>query len=85
MIPPLIINNRVITNLRKNQVFSIIFFALQCTPIINYSKLKSAVQYRRENRLTRATFEEEDILKISRSLDVYKAHGHDDISVRLHI
>ena len=59
------------------------FFALQCTHTIYDGKLPTAVQYRGENTLTRVTFKNEDVLEIIRSLNVNKAHGHDDISIIL--
>ena len=84
MILPLIINNRAITNFREKPSFSVLFFALQCAPIINDSKLQLTAQCGAENRLTRATFKDKDVFKIIRSRSVNKAHGHDDISIRLH-
>ena len=36
-----------------------------------------------EARLKSINFSDNDILKIIRSLDINKAHGHDDISVRM--
>ena len=38
---------------------------------------------KKEARLTSINFPDSDILKIIRSLDVNKAHSHDDISVRM--
>ena len=35
------------------------------------------------NRITSILFNDENILKIIRALDVKKAHGHDDISNRM--
>ena len=35
------------------------------------------------SRLNSISFEKEDILKIIRNLNVNKAHGHDDISIRM--
>ena len=35
------------------------------------------------NRLTSIVFNDESILKIIRALDVNKAHGHDDMSIRM--
>ena len=39
--------------------------------------------YRTENRLSTIIFKDEDYLKIIKSLNVNKAHGHDGISIRL--
>ena len=38
---------------------------------------------KKEARLTSINFSGSDILKIIRSLDINKAHSHDDISVRM--
>lgn len=48
-------NKRVVASFREKANFFNNFFALQCTPIINISKLPSAVQHITENSLTRAT------------------------------
>ena len=83
LIPPIIIDNKVIRNFReKANVFNI-FFALQCMAIVNDSILPSTIIYRTENRLSTISFKDEDVLKIIKSLNINKAHGHDDISIRL--
>ena len=58
-------------------------FASQCTPLVNNSKLPDKITYNSAARLTSIKFDNNDILKIIRSLNVNKAHGHDDISVRM--
>ena len=50
LVPPLIMNNRVISNCREKANFFDNFFASQCTPIISDSKLTSAVQYRTKKK-----------------------------------
>ena len=39
--------------------------------------------HRNENRLSTISFKDEDVRKIIKSLDVKKAHGHEDIVIRL--
>ena len=51
--------------------------------IVNDSILPSTIMYRTENRLSIIRFKDEDVLKIIKSLNINKAHGHDDISIRL--
>ena len=51
--------------------------------IVNDSILPSKVMYRTENRLSAISFKDEDVMKIIKSLDINKAHGHDNISIRL--
>ena len=52
-------------------------------PSVNDSILPLTVMYRTENRLSTISFKDQGILKIIKSLNVNKAHGHDDISIRL--
>ena len=58
-------------------------FTSKCTPLGNSSSLPSSLDLETEARLTSINFSDNDILKIIRSLDINKAHGHDDISVRM--
>ena len=39
--------------------------------------------YMKEERIQSITFSEPDVIKITRALDVNKAHGHDNISVKM--
>ena len=50
---------------------------------MNNSKLPDKITYNSKARLTSIKFDNNDILKIIRSLNVNKAHGHDGISVRM--
>ena len=59
------------------------FFASQCTPLVNNSKLPDKITYNSAARLTSVKFDNNDILKIISSLNVNKAHGDDGISVRM--
>ena len=52
-------------------------------PIVNDSILPSTIMYRTENRHSTISFKDEDVLKITKSLNINKAHGHNDISIRL--
>ena len=52
LIPPIIIDNRVITNFREKADFFNNFFASQCTPIVYDSILPSTNMYRTENKLS---------------------------------
>ena len=59
------------------------FFAEQCTPLKNDSKLPSNQIFLTQSPLSFIDFSEDEILKIIRALNIYKAHGHDDISIRM--
>ena len=56
------------------------FFASKSTPLINNSVLPDSVSYISAARLSSINLNTVDILKIIKSLNVNKAHGHDDIS-----
>ena len=67
MIPPLIIDSKIVTNFREaNGFLKMIFFI-----------------YRTENRLSAISFKDEDILKIIKLLNVNKAYCHNNISIKL--
>ena len=59
------------------------FFARQFTPLKNDSVLPASQLDLTQARLNSIDFSFEEILKIIRSLDVNKAHGHNDISIRM--
>ena len=59
------------------------FFADQCTPLKNNSSLPVNQIFLTQSRLTSIDFDEDELLKIIRALNINKAHGHDDISIRM--
>ena len=59
------------------------FFAEQYTTLKNDSKLPSNQIYLRQSRLVSLNFNEDEILRIIRVLNPQKAHGYDDISIRM--
>ena len=78
LIPPLLVNNKFVSDFTEKANLFNDFFASQCTPISNSS-------YPQENllkhkRLLTLNFKKDDILKIIRNLNVNKVHGHDDIN-----
>ena len=56
---------------------------LKCTPIDSDSQIPDSVVFNTEARFSSITCEDNDILKIIRNLDISKAHGFDDISIRM--
>ena len=58
------------------------FFASHCTPLSNNGKVPWSQTYITDSKLSSLQFEDNDI-KIIRSLNINKAHGHDNISVRM--
>ena len=49
----------------------------------NDRKLPSNQFFLTQSRLSSLDFNEDEILKIIRALDIHKAHSHDDISIRM--
>ena len=83
IIPPILIENKLETDFLKKANYFNKFFASKCTPLNNRSSLPSSLDLETEARLTSVNFSDNDILKIIKSLDINKANGHDDISVRM--
>ena len=83
IIPPILLENKLESDFFKKANYFNKFFASKCTPLNNSSSLPSSLDFETEARLTSINFSANDILKIIRSLDINKAHGHDDISVRM--
>ena len=83
LIPPLLVNDKFVTDMKtKADIFNK-FFAEQCTPLKNDSKLPNSQIFLTQSRLSSLDFNEDEALKIIRSLNIHKAHGHDDISIRM--
>ena len=85
-IPPILIEKKLERDFLKKALinyFNNKFFASKCTPLSDTSSLPSSLDLETETRLISINFSDNDILKIIRSLDINKAHGHDDISVRM--
>ena len=59
------------------------FFAYQCAPLKNGSVLPKNQIFLTQSRICTLAFNEEELMKIIRNLKVHKAHGHDDISIRM--
>ena len=57
------------------------FFVKQCTPISNDSTGLVNINFETREILSYLEFCVDDIVKIIRSLDLNKAHGHDEISI----
>ena len=59
------------------------FFADQYTPLKNNSMLPTNQLFVTQARLGSLDFKEGEILKMIRAQNINKAHGHDDISIRM--
>ena len=81
-IPPLLINNKFITNCKiKAEEFNL-YFSNQCKPIVNNSVLPH-FETLTENRLSSIPINYSNILDIVRSLNPNKASGFDGISAKM--
>ena len=78
VIPPLLINSELISDFKMKANHFNSFFASHCTPLNNNSKVPGSQTYITDSKLSSLQFEDKDIIKIIRSLDINKAHGHDD-------
>ena len=83
IIPPLFINNKLVTDFQeKTNVFKS-FFAKQYSPIPSSSALPAKISYMTKDRIKTLCFCKSDVIKLIKALDVSKAHGHDGISVKM--
>ena len=83
VIPPLLVDNKFVTDIQmKANIFNN-FFAEQCTPLKNSSVLPLNQMFLMQSRLNGIDFDGDEILKIVRALNIHKAHGHDNISIRM--
>ena len=81
LIPPLLVNNKIVSDFANKANLFNNFFAAQCTPLTNSSVLPLTISFKTHSKLNSISFEKEDILKIIRNLNVNKAHGHNAISI----
>ena len=82
LIPPILFST-LISNFKENVNHFNDFFTSQCTPTSNDIALPSRTNSVSNVSLSSIQFKDQDILKIIDSLNYNKAHGHDDISIRL--
>ena len=76
-------DDKFVTDMKTKEDIFNQFFAEQYTTLKNDSKLPSNQIYLRQSRLVSLNFNEDEILKIIRALNPQKAHGYDDISIRM--
>ena len=74
-IPPLLKNDKLETDFKKKAHHFNVFFASKCTPLINNSVLPDSADYISTPKFSSINFDNVDILKIIKFLNVDKAHG----------
>ena len=68
----------------KNKTNNIIeYFNAQCNQITNNTSLPSSLMFKISLRLSSISFTVQDILKIINLLNISKARGYDNISMRI--
>ena len=69
LIPPLLVNNKIVSDFTEKANLFNDFFATQCTPLSDNNVLPSAISFKTQSRLSSINFEKKkDILKIIRNL-----------------
>ena len=80
MVPP---KGAFVTDFQEKANIFNLFFAKKCILVSNNSVLPSEFTNMTEERIQSINFSESDVIKIIRALHVNKAHGYDNISVRM--
>ena len=83
LIPPILISNKLVSNFKEKANLFNDFFASQCTPVQNNSTLPLVTTPITNTSLSSISFNDQDILNVTHSLNINKAHGFDDLSIRL--
>ena len=76
-IPPLLQDNKYVTDFKKKAELFNLFFAEQCSKIDNSSKLPLNFLKKPDRSISAITFSCDDIATLIKNLDPSKAHGHD--------
>ena len=82
LIPPLLVNNSFATDFKEKATLFNEFFCKKCTPVANDSTLPTLLETPNETLFSPEIIAS-DIEKIIKALNVNKAHGHDEISIRM--
>ena len=83
VIPPLLVNNNLISNFREKFNIFNNFFAQQYQPINSNSIRRTNQIFYSQNRLRDFDFDCGKIFKLINELNPHKAHGHDRIPTRI--
>ena len=83
LIPPLLIDDKFVTDIRAKANTFNKFFAEQCTPLRNGNVLPVNQMFLTQARLKSLDFREVKFLKVIRALNINKTHGYDNIFIRM--
>ena len=81
LIPPLLVGNQLVSDFLLKATLFNDYFSKQCTIVDNNSSILANISFETEESLSTFEIYSGDIVKIIRSLDPNKAHGHDEISI----
>ena len=81
-IPPLIVNNFAVSDFTTKANLFNNFFASQCSPVVNSSTLPNFC-YKTQKRVSDIEIKEDNILLIIKNFNSNKAHGWDNVSIRM--
>ena len=76
-------NDKFLTDVKRQACIFNKFFAEQCIPLKKDSVLPVNQTFVTQSRLSSLDFNEDEILKIIRALNIYEVHGYDYISIRM--
>ena len=82
IIPPLLVNNKIVSNFSEKANLFNKFFASQCTPLENNSSLPPFC-LKTDKSLSSLEISETDIFAIIKNLDPNKSHGWDNLSIKM--
>ena len=82
LIPPLLVNNSFVTDFKEKANLFNECFCKQCTPVANDSTLPTLLETPNETFSSLGIIAS-DIGKMIKALKVNKAHGHDEIFIRM--
>ena len=82
IIPPVLVNGELVSDSEQKANLLNNYFGSQCTPIKNGSKLPTFT-CKTEEILTSFDTKDDDILPIKNTLNMDKAHGWDELSIRM--
>ena len=83
LFPPLLIDDKFVTDIQTKTNILNKFFADQCQRLNNASDLLTNQIFLTQSRLGFLDFNEGELLQIIRALNINKAHGNDDIFIRM--
>ena len=83
LIPPLLHENKFVTNFKEKVELFNSHFATRCSLINCCSKLQQQIKYLTGNRRSILSLPYDKIAKLFQNLDLNKVHGHDNISMRM--